>query len=226
MKKSIKYIAIIILMLSTQISSAQTLGSGILKKMSYDFKNFDAISLSEFNAQVVVEVGKPYAIDVDIDDNLAKLLQVRLQGSTIVLELTGNENGKLYLEKTNIKIKICMPTAVALEQKGNANVMINNLNAKKFGLENNGNGNVTVAGIADELEIKKDGNGSVNASKVLSKTAKVKSNGNGDVAVNSQISLVAHGRGNGDIIQYGTGKIENLSTVIGNGEVKKVKSMN
>lgn len=223
MKKSIKYIAIFILVLSTQISSAQLLGSGILKKMSYDFKNFDAISLSEFNAQVVVEIGKPYAIEVDIDDNLVKLLQVRLQGSVLILELTGNENGKLYLEKTNIKIKISMPSAVAFKQKGNGNVLINNLESKKFELENIGNGNITVVGIADELEIKKDGNGSINTSKLISKTAKVKSIGNGNVSVNSQISLVAHGWGNGDIIQYGTGKIDNLSTVIGNGEVKKAR---
>jgi hypothetical protein len=42
------------------------------------------------------------------------------------------------------------------------------------------------------------------------------------VLVNSQISLTAHGTGNNSVIQFGQGKIDPMSGIIGNGEVKKM----
>ena len=40
--------------------------------------------------------------------------------------------------------------------------------------------------------------------------------------VNSQISLVAHGTGNNSVMQFGQGKIDPMSGIIGNGEVRKM----
>ena len=107
-------------------------------------------------------------------------------------------NGKLYLEKTNIRIKITMPSTVSFYHQGNANVKITSMDARKFLLESRGNGSVTLQGSVNQLEIDKDGNGNVDASKTLTKTAKVKNIGNGDVKVNSQVSLAAYGKGNGN----------------------------
>ncbi|MEZ4905958.1 MAG: hypothetical protein R2822_31425 [Spirosomataceae bacterium] len=61
------------------------------------------------------------------------------------------------------------------------------------------------------------------AQNLITKIAKVKSYGNGNVWVNAQISLTAHGAGNGNIIQVGVGKIDPVSGMMGNGEVKKGK---
>ena len=95
------------------------------------------------------------------------------------------------------------------------------MDARKFLLESRGNGIVTLQASVNELEINKDGNGNLNANKTITKTAKVKNIGNGVVKVNSQISLAAHGKGNDNITQYGPGRIDGQSTVIGNGKVKK-----
>ena len=108
-----------------------------------------------------------------------------------------------------------MPSTVSFHHQGNTNVKITSMDARKFLLESRGNGSV------NELEINRDGNGNVDVSKTITKTAKVKNFGNGVVKVNSQISLAAHGKGNGNIIQYGLGQIHGQSTVIGNGKVKK-----
>ena len=108
-----------------------------------------------------------------------------------------------------------MPSTVSFHHQGNTNVKITSMDARKFLLESRGNGSV------NQLEIDKDGNGNVDASKTTTKTAKVKNIGNCDAEVNNQISLAAHGRGNGNIIQYGPGRIDGQSTVIGNGKVKK-----
>jgi hypothetical protein len=89
-------------------------------------------------------------------------------------------------------------------------------------LEHSGNGDVRLAGIVDELDIKKTGNGTINAQKLITKTAKVRNLGNGNVLINSQISLFANGAGNGSVMQFGPGKIDPLSGIIGNGDVRKI----
>ena len=130
-------------------------------------------------------------------------------------------NGKLYSEKINFKIKITMPLEVSFHHQGNNNVKITSMDVRKFLQESRGNGNVTLQGSVNKLEINKDGNGNVDASKTITKTVKVKSIGNGDVKENNQISLAAYGKGNDNIIQYGDDRIDGQSTVIGNGKVKK-----
>ena len=114
-----------------------------------------------------------------------------------------------------------MPSEVSFHHQGNNNVKITSMDARKFLLESRGNGSVKLQGSVSELEINKDGNGNVDASKIIIKTAKEKNIGNADVKVNNQISLAAYGKGNGNIIQYGPGRIDGQSTVIENGKVKK-----
>ena len=82
------------------------------------------------------------------------------------------------------------------------------MDVRKFLQESRGNGNVTLQGSVNKLEINKDGNGNVDASKTITKTAKVKNIGNGDVKVNNQISLAAYRKGNDNIIQYGDDRID------------------
>ena len=119
-------------------------------------------------------------------------------------------NGKLYLEKINIRIKITMSSEVSFHHQRNANVKITSMDVRKFLQESRGSGSVKLQGSVSELEINKDGNGNVDASKTITKTAKVKNIGNGDVKVNNQISLAAYGKGNGNgnIFQYGPGRID------------------
>ena len=222
MKKS----AIVILSILFFISEAQAqlFGSGKVITREFSFKDFDKVNIEDFNGQIEIEVGKPFSIKIEIDENLEPRLRVNKDESEnkLNIHLEGNKNGKLYLENTRIKIKINMPEASAISQKGNANMKIHGIVGRYFRLENAGNGDVTLAGTIDELDIKKYGNGDVKATKLIAKTAKVKSSGNGNVVVNSQISLQAHGTGNGDILQAGPGKIDPMSGVIGNGDVRKI----
>jgi DUF4097 and DUF4098 domain-containing protein YvlB len=199
-------------------------GSGkVITKVFY-FKDFDKISFEDFNGNIDIEIGKPYEIKIDIDDNLEPLLRVQKDDNENLLKiwLDQNKNGRLYLENVNIKIKVSMPESSVIKNAGNADLKIWGIRGRYFRLENSGNGDATLKGQIDELDIKKSGNGDVKAQNLEAKIAKVKSAGNGNVSVNSNISLRANGTGNGDILQYGHGQIETLSGVIGNGEVKKM----
>jgi hypothetical protein len=218
-----KKIILLILMFPSLVN-AQLFGSGKIITREFKYKDFDKVNIEDFDGQVEIEVGKSFSIKIEIDENLEPRLRVSKDNVENLLNiiLEGNKNGKLYLENTRIKIKISMPEVSVISHRGNTNVNVHGIMGRYFRLENNGNGNVYLSGSIDELEIKKTGNGEVKAQKLISKTAKVKSYGNGNVVINSQISLQAHGTGNCSIMQVGPGKIDPMSGVIGNGDVRKI----
>lgn len=199
-------------------------GTGKIISRNFDIKGFDKISFEDFDGNIEVEIGKPFSVKVEIDENLEPRLEVKKDDNEdqLTIRLLGNSNGRLYLEDTHIKIKVTMPEASVIQHRGNTNVNINGILGRYFRLENDGNGNVLLQGAVDELDIKKSGNGEVRAKNLVSKMAKVKSYGNGNVAVNAQISLSANGAGNCSVMQFGQGKIDPMSGIIGNGEVRKM----
>ena len=140
----------------------------------------------------------------------------------MTIGLKGNKNNKLYVEDTRIKVKITMPEASVIRHRGNSSLSVTGIIGRYFRLENEGNGNAVLQGMIDDLDIKKNGNGEVKAQKLVAKMAKVKSYGNGNVQVNTQISLTAHGSGNNSVMQFGPGKIDPISGIMGNGEVRKM----
>lgn len=224
MKKLILIITLLnVFCTATYAQKSPLRGTGKIISRTFDFKNFDKVSFEDFDGKIEVEIGKPFSIKVDIDENLDPRLEVIKDDAEdqLTIRLVGNLNGKLYLENTRIKIKVTMPEASVIQHRGNTNVRISGIFGRYFRFENDGNGDVLLQGNIDKLEIKKSGNGNINAQNLVAKTAKVKSYGNGNVSVNSQISLVAHGTGNTKVMQFGQGKIEPMSGIIGNGEVRK-----
>ncbi len=225
MKKS--FIIIALLSLVGTISQAQMgplKGTGKVISRTFDFKDFDKVAFEDFDGQIEVEIGKPFSIKIDIDENLEPRLEVTKEDreNQLTIRLAGNYNGKLYLENTRIKIKVTMPEASVIRHRGNTTLHISGILGRYFRLENDGNGNATLQGNIDELDIKKSGNGEVRAKNLVAKMAKVKSYGNGNVAVNAQISLSASGAGNCSVMQFGQGKIDAMSGIMGNGEVRKM----
>lgn len=225
MKKLTVIIAILnIFCIATYAQKGSLRGTGKLISRTFDFKDFDKVSFEDFDGNIEVEIGKSFSIKVEIDENLNPRLEVKKDNAEnqLTIRLAGNYNGKLYLEDTRIKIKVTMPEASVIQHRGNTNVYVSGIVGRYFRLENDGNGDVSLQGIIDELDIKKSGNGNIKAQKLVAKTAKVKSYGNGNVLVNSQISLIAHGTGNNSVMQFGQGKIDPMSGIIGNGEVRKM----
>lgn len=214
---------IVLILMFPSLVNAQLFGTGKIITREFNYKDFDKVSIEDFDGHIEIEVGKPFSVKIEIDENLEPRLKVNKDNSenqlNIILE--GNKNGRLYLEKTRIKIKISMPEAAVISHRGNTNVNVHGIMGRYFRLETSGNGDVFLSGSIDELDIKKSGNGRVKAEKLTCKIAKVKSYGNGNVTVNSQISLKANGTGNCSIIQTGPGKIDPMSGVIGNGDVRK-----
>jgi hypothetical protein len=219
--KKILFVSLV-LIASLQLVKAQKgplKGSGKIISKTFDYKDFDKISLTDLSGKVEVEVGKPFSITVAIDDNLASLLSVSAGNGKLEMELTGNENNRMYIENTNINIKISLPEISVLEHRGNDNVMVNGITGRYFRMQKSGNGDVVLKGAIDEFEIKKSGNGDINAANLLAKSVTVNSSGNGDVVVNASNYFNATGSGNGDIKNTGAALATATSSKSGNGDI-------
>lgn len=222
MKNSITFALALFVFTASWAQKGPLKGSGKVVQREFSNVGFDKISFEDFDGKIEVEVGKPFGIHVAIDSNLEPLLFVNQEENILRIGLESNKNGRLYLEDTHIKITVSMPEASVISHRGNTNLHIKGIAGRYFRLEHHGNGGVSVNGFVDELDIKKEGNGNVDARKLSCKTAKVRNLGNGNVSVYSQISLFATGAGNGSVMQFGPGKIDALSGIVGNGDVRKM----
>jgi len=207
--------------LVTFLSSAQFKGSGKTITKTYDYKKFDKINFEDLDGKIEVAIGTSWSISVTIDDNLFPLLAFKDNQSEneLTLYFKGNNNNKMYIENTNIKIKITMPEASVICHSGNSTLSISNVLGRYFRIENKGNATTTISGTVDVLEVKNSGNGNVFAENLIVKTANVKSSGNGNVKVNVSSTIEATTTGNGSIFNKGKAKFNSNSSQSGNGRL-------
>jgi Putative auto-transporter adhesin, head GIN domain len=202
-------------------SFAQLRGSGKTISKTYDYKNFDKVSFEDIDGKIEVEIGKLWSISVAIDDNLESLLTFSENTSENELKVAfkNNRNNRMYIEDTNVTIKITMPEASVIKNSGNSNITVMGVVGRYFRIEVDGNGDATCSGSVDQLDVEKTGNGDVHAREIKAKNAKIKSSGNGDVVVNVAENLTAKNNGNGDVKNIGKAAFDSSSKSIGNGEL-------
>ncbi len=217
----IKLIIAIVLTLTSTFANAQLKGSGKTISKTYDYKNFDKVSFEDIDGKIEVEIGKPWSISVVIDNNLESLLTFSENTSENELKVAfkNNRNNQMYIEDTNVTIKITMPEASVIKNSGNSNITVTGVVGRYFRIEVAGNGDATCSGTVDQLDIEKTGNGDVNAKGINTKNAKIKSLGNGDVVVHVAENLNAKNNGNGDIKNFGKAAFDSSSKSTGNGEL-------
>ena len=216
-----KLIIAVVLTLTSTFANAQLKGSGKTVTKTYDYKNSDKVNFENLDGKIEVEIGKPWSITVTIDDNLEPLLIFTENKSEkeLKVQFKGNKNNQMYIENTNLKIKITMPEASVIKNTGNSDLVVKNIIGRYFRLENTGNGDSKISGTIDSLDINKTGNGDVNTENLMVKKATLKSTGNGDLIVNVSEELSAKLTGNGDIINKGKAKFDANSKKSGNGDL-------
>ncbi len=195
-------------------------GSGKIISKSFDFKNFDKLEILDLAGKVNVEVGKPFSVNIDIDDNLESLLRVKENNGELTITLQGNNYNKLYVEETNIKVTVTMPEVSVVRHRSNSNMNITGITGRYFRVKSTGNGSVTLNGSIDELDIICHGNGAVKAEGMVANLLKVQKSGNGNVYIKTDSVFTATGSGNGDVINKGEGIADKKSGISGNGQIR------
>ena len=98
-----------------------------------------------------------------------------------------------------------MPEISKLYNFSNADVSVQKFIGNYFGIENKGNGNVSVEGsVVEFIEIKNNGN--LETKNIISKKVDISKSGNGDINIRTDANFDVEMEGNGDIVNYGKGK--------------------
>lgn len=213
-----KLIIAIVLTLASIFANAQLKGSGKTITKTYNYKNFNQLSLQDLDGKIEIEIGKEFSISVTIDDNLLPLLSFEENNSKNELKIffKNNVNNNKYIEDTNVKIKITMPKIIVINHSGNSVLVVSNLTGVSFKLENSGNGTATISGKIDTLEIINKGNGNTKARELIAKNAKIKCSGNGNVYTTVCNELTAKVSGNCSVFNFGRAKFDAQSSKSGN----------
>jgi hypothetical protein len=218
-----KLILAIVVAITSTFAHAQLKGSGKTISKTYNFNHFDKVYFEDLDGKIEVEIGTSWSVSVTIDDNLEPLLSFKENTSEheLTVFLKGNKNNRMYIENTNIKIKITMPEATVIRNDGNASLLVNGVIGRYFRLENLSNSTSKVLGTVDELDVKNTGNGNANLAELKAKKAKIICRGNGNVTVNVSEAIIATVSGNGNITNIGTAQYDIASSRTGNGNLLK-----
>lgn len=192
--------SIIILFFVAQIAKSQN------NSKNYDFKDFDKVQIENINGEIEIELGKKYALTVSGGDNAQQQVQIVKAEDKLVVILNANYVANRKDQKP-AKIKIMMPEISKLYNSSNADVIVKNFVGRYVGIENNGNGNLSLIGsFVNFIEIKNNGNGNLETKNITSKKANIFKTGNGDVTIKTDTDFNVEMNGNGDIVNYGKGK--------------------
>lgn len=178
-----------------------------------------------------VTVGPARAVSVTIDQNLQPLVQVRLEGDTLVVtarELSWQGDGRVDIAVPALRgfairgsgdARIEGGTGdLALAISGSGDVDWRG-QADRLEAAVSGSGDMRLTGTAASVDISVAGSGDVLASDLRAGNADVSVAGSGDVQVRlTGGALRAAVAGSGDVVWYGEGRVERASTA-GSGEI-------
>ena len=181
MKKLLLAIVTLAFVSTAYTQRAPLKGSGQIINKTFTYTNFDKISLRDLDGIAEIEVGKPYTISVSIDDNIEKLLNVSVDNNELNISLKGNRNNRMYIENTNIKIKISLPSLVYVLHDGNNKLAINKITGDYFKIKCIDNGSAALSGYVNKLDIVCTGNGTVDAKNLVAKNIETSRRGNGNI---------------------------------------------
>ncbi len=181
MKKLLLGIATVIFVSISYAQRGPLKGSEKIINKTFTYTNFNKVNLRDLDGNVEIEVGKPFAIEVAIDDNLEELLNVSVDDNGLDISLKGNKNNRMYIENTNIKIKIALPSLIYVLHDGNNGLTVNGITGDYFRIKCIDNGSATLSGYVNKLDIVCSGNGTVNAKKLLAKNIETTRRGNGNI---------------------------------------------
>ena len=170
---------------------------------SYNYINFDKISLLDIDGSTEIEVGDSFKIEIKIREKYLPIFLVSENNNELEIKFNYTKENNKYISDPRIRIKITCPKLETLYKQGNSSVDVILRNQNKFFMYNEGNGSATLKGIVKDLSIKNEGNGKTDADRLLAENVNVASYGNGDVFINGNLNVTGKRYGNGKIIQKG-----------------------
>ncbi|MFD2571057.1 GIN domain-containing protein [Spirosoma soli] len=162
-------------------------GNGQLIRETKSVESFEEITINQFPAKVAVEVGgTTSAVTLSVDDNLRPLLHIESKNGTLTLSFKDPNDKPFWISKANVAVAVKTPVLKRLSNGSNGDVTVSGITGNSFDLTNQANGNVTLRGTVNRLNVVSLANGRVNAEQLMVDQASVVTQANATVSVNAK----------------------------------------
>lgn len=185
--KQLSVVAVLLVLLAGCTDNRVT-GSGNLVNQSFDLAGFSKIEADSY-AQIAVTRGEAVQVAVQVDDNLASLLDVSVVGSTLRIALKGGVYGRITLHA-----QVTMPELTGVKLNGGSRVEAA-LAGEDVDVNLNGGSEAVLTGSAGRVTIDANGGSSARLGDLAAGDVEVRANGGSDVTLRA--SGAVRGTANG-----------------------------
>lgn len=241
MKKNVAILLLLILITSCKASSGNTTeGNKKIVSIEKSISSYSEISIVG-SCNIVYEQQtnkKPY-LRIEIDENLAKYVQVQVKNGALSISLDGRNRNvqptkfKAYTNSESLsKVKIKGSGDVTLKGKvksqsleisvgGSGSLYGNDMQCNNLHILVGGSGGVKIGGNASDNNISINGSGSVDAVDLMTRNTSCQINGSGSASVYANEILKSKINGSGNISYKGKPE-KHIKTINGSGTILKL----
>jgi hypothetical protein len=200
--------------ISFDIGGRAVKGSGNITTEKRELSGFKAIEVSGV-FQVEITAGKDYSVEVQADDNILPLIQTRVSGETLEVELE-----KKISTHNDLVVRVTVPNIERIGATGASKVTASGIKNDVLSVDTSGASKVTLSGETSRLTIDVSGASNIDAEQLNAVKADVDASGASKVAVNVSSDLHTDASGASRIVYSGEPKmVENRQS--GAGSVTK-----
>lgn len=153
-------------------------GSGEVTNQVIDVSNFDRVTLEGFG-NVFIEQGKTESLSVQTDENIFRLLDIRVRGKELIL---GVRRGFHVTPSQGIIFKITVRDLSQLTLSGSGAFDVGPLESNNMTVSLPGSGDIKIKRLAgEELFIELNGSGNITIEDINVKTVDTSLQGSGDI---------------------------------------------
>jgi hypothetical protein len=178
------------------VGNAQVVrGSGNASSEPREVSGFSQVRL-DGTGDVTLEQSGTESLSVEADDNILPLLETTVRNGVLHLAIKSNVN---LQPARPIRYHVTVKQLTGLGISGSGSVHATGIDAGDLEAEISGSGSATLAGRADNVELRVSGSGSYHAAGLKCKTVRVSISGSGGATVNASDRLEANVSGSGSV---------------------------
>jgi hypothetical protein len=161
---------------------------------------------SDSNAQIGVTRGEPFKVEVQVDDNLADLLDVTVEGNTLHIGLKGGVYGRI-----NLRAQVTMPELTGVKLNGGSRVEAT-LAGEDVDVGLNGGSEALLTGSAGRVTIDANGGSDAQLGDLAARDVEVTANGGADVTIRASGNVRGTANGGSTVTVTGPPSSVNIKT--------------
>lgn len=163
---------------------------------------------------VEIKQGANSNVVVEGDENIVKIVKLKVVGDTLEVNTEGN-----YTTSTRLVVKITMPKIEGIDLSGSGNTTVSGVTADDLDLDISGSGNIKIDGTAKKLSASVSGSGIIEANTLEAQDAEADISGSGSIMVFATKNLEVDIAGSGEVRYKGSPSLK--KDITGSGEVVK-----